>query len=101
MDAAVASAVDAGFAVERKDFESGIVGKDGRFDLAVLEPARRGRRLDDGVFGKAVAVFNDVFVESDVLEGLEFVMVGAKNMGEVPDFAGAPGRDNKKMFHSS
>jgi hypothetical protein len=28
-------------------------------------------------------------------------MVGAKNMGEVPDFAGAPGRDNEKMFHSS
>ena len=101
MVAAVAGAVDAGFAIQREDFQPGIVGKNGRFDSLFAEPFGYGVRLDDGVFFKAVAVFDDVIGKADILEGLEVFVFGAQDVGEVPDLTGISGRDNKKMFHSS
>lgn len=75
--AAVAGAVDARFAVQGKNFESGVVGEYGRFDAALGEPFCRRARLDDGVFGERSAVLDDFLVEPDVLQSLEFVMVRA------------------------
>ena len=93
--AAVAGAVDARFAVQREDFQPGIVGENGGFDAFFAEPFGHGARLDDGVFFKTVAVFDDVVGKADVLEGLEVVVFGAQDMGEVPDFTGIPGCDDE------
>ena len=66
MLAAVAGAVNAGFAIQGKNLEPGIVGENGRFDVSLGEPLSRCVRLDYGVLGKRVAIFNNVSVKTDV-----------------------------------
>ena len=66
MLAAVAGAVNAGFAIQGKNLEPGIVGENGRFDVSLGEPLSRCVRLDDGIFCKGVAVFDDVLVKTDI-----------------------------------
>ena len=99
--AAVAGAVDARFAVQGENLEPGVVGEYGRLDATLGEPAGRGARLDDGVFGKRFPVFDDFFIESDVLECLEFVVIRAQDVGEIPDFPAAGGGDDEKMLHGA
>ena len=99
--AAVAGAVDARLAVQGENLEPGVVGEYGRLDAALGEPAGRGARLDDGVFGERFPVFDDFFIESDVLQGLEFVVVRAQDVGEIPDFPAASGGDDEKMLHEA
>ena len=96
---AVTGAVDSRFAVQGKDFQAGVVGQDGGFDAPFHKPAGGGAGLDDGVFGKGLAVFYDVAVKPDIFQGLKFVMVGSKDMGEVSYFTGASGSDDEKVFH--
>ena len=93
--AAVAGAVDARLAVQGENLEPGVVGKYGRLDATLGEPAGRGARLDDGVFGERGAVLNDFLVEPDVLQCLEFVVVRAQDVGEIPDFPAAGGGDDE------
>ena len=93
--AAVAGAVDARFAVQGENLESGVVGEYGRLDAALGEPAGCGARLDNGVFGERGAVLDDFLVEPDVLQSLEFVMVCAQNVGEISDFPAAGGGDDE------
>ena len=99
MASAIAGAVDSGFPVQGKNFQSGIVGQHGSFDPAFHKPAGGGAGLDDGVFGKGLAVFYDVAVKADVFQGLEFVMVGSQDVGEVSNFSGTSGSDDEQVFH--
>ena len=92
---ALAGTVDSGCSAERENFQAGVVGKYGCLDATLCKPQCGRVRLDDGIFGKRVAVFNDFLVESDVLQRLEFVVVGTEDVCKVPDFAGARRRNNK------
>ena len=99
MLAAIAGAVNARFAVQCENFKAGVVSENGRFDVALGEPLRGRVGFDDSVFCEGLSVFDNVFVKSDIFQCLEFVMVGTENVGEVSDFSGTAGRDNKKVFH--
>ena len=48
-----------------------------------------------GLLRDTTVVLDDFLVEPDVLQSLEFVMVRAQNVGEIPDFSAACGGDDE------
>ena len=97
--AAVACTVDARLAIQGEYFQTGIVSKHTCLDVLFAKPLSDSTRLDDGICFEGVAVFNDVVCKADVLERLEFLVLGSKNVGKVPNLSGVSCCDYEQMFH--
>ena len=67
--------------------------------MLFAKPLGNGARLDDGVRFEGIAVFDDVACKANVLERLEFLILGPEDVGEVPDFTRVSRSYYKQVFH--
>ena len=63
--------------------------------MLFAEPVGDGAGLDDGVRFERITVFDDVAFKADVLQRLEFLVFGSKDMCKVPNLSGVARSYNK------